>query len=72
MLILILTIIAICGAISVSLGRPLGANILWIVSNPLMAVYNYRIAEFEMAGMFGVYSFIAVYGIWNLKYRKVE
>ena len=69
MYILILSTIAIIGAFSVAFGRPLAANMLWLVSNPAMAVYNYKINEFEMAGMFAVYSMIAVYGVYNLKIK---
>ena len=68
--ILILTLICIIGAAFVSLGKPLAANVLWIVSNPLMAIYNFKLSEYEMSVMFAVYSAIAIYGIWNLKYRK--
>lgn len=69
-MILILTIIAVVGAVAVSLGRPLMANIFWICSNPAMAVYNFKHGEIEMAWMFAIYSIIAVYGVWNLKLRK--
>ena len=69
MFILILSTIAVIGAFAVALGRPLAANILWILSNPAMAVYNYNINEFELAGMFAVYSMIAVYGVYNLKLK---
>lgn len=69
MIILILTIVAVCGAITVALGKPLVANVLWLFSNPSMAIYNYKIGEFEMAGMFAVYSIIAIYGVYNLKIR---
>ena len=70
MLILILTIIAVIGAIAVALGKPLAANILWIFSNPAMAAYNYSNCEYELAGMFVVYSVIAVYGIYNLSLKN--
>lgn len=70
-MILILTLIAITGAITVALGKPLAANVLWLISNPAMSVYNYNINEFEMAGMFGVYSMIAVYGVYNLKLKFI-
>ena len=69
MYILILTVIAVIGAFTVALGKPLSANILWLISNPAMAVYNYNINEFEMAGMFAIYSMIAVYGVYNLKIK---
>lgn len=71
MIILMLTIIAILGAITVAMGKPLAANILWLFSNPGMSIHNYNIHEFEMAGMFMVYSFIAVYGVYNLKLKYI-
>ena len=72
MLILIMTIVAVCGAFAVSRGKSLGANFLWIISNPFLAIYNYTIYQYEMAGMFTIYSLIAIYGIWNLKFRKTN
>lgn len=69
MIMLILTLMAIAGAVTVALGRPLAANILWLLSNPCMAIHNYNINELEMAGMFSVYSVIAVYGVYNLKIK---
>ena len=71
MIMLILTIIAITGAITVALGKPLTANSLWLISNPAMAIHNYNIHEFEIAGMFVVYAFIALYGIYNLRLKQV-
>jgi len=70
MYILILTIIAVVGAIAVAKGKSLMANLLWIVSNPLMAHYNYQLGEMELAGMFTVYFFIALYGVWCLKVKS--
>ena len=70
MMILILTLVAILGAIMVSLGRPLAANVLWFCAQPGLALYNYNNNEIELAAMFTIYSLIAVYGIWNLKFRK--
>ena len=71
MIMIILTSIAIAGAITVALGKPLAANILWILSNPCMAIHNYNIGEFEMAGMFFTYSVIACYGIYNLHFKQM-
>lgn len=69
MIMIILTIIAIAGAITVALGKPLIANSLWLISNPAMAIHNYNIHQFEMAGMFVAYAFIALYGVYNLKLK---
>lgn len=62
---------AIIGAIYVSLGKPLLANIIWSISNLAIFSYNFVISEYEMAMLFGVYEIIAIYGIYNLKYKKV-
>ena len=71
MIMIIFTSIAIAGAITVALGKPLAANILWILSNPCMAIHNYNIGEFEMAGMFFIYSIVALYGVYNLKFKHM-
>jgi hypothetical protein len=67
MIIALLTTIAVFGAISVALGKPLTANYLWGCSQPGLAIYNFSIHEYEMAIMFSIYSLIAVYGIWYLR-----
>ena len=72
MIMLILTTIAIIGAITVALGKPLTANSLWLISNPAMAIHNYNINEFEMAGMFVVYTVIAGFGVYNLRFKNYD
>ena len=72
MMMIILTIIAITGAITVALGKPLIANSLWLISNPAMAIHNYNICEFEMAGMFVVYTVIAGFGVYNLRFKNYD
>ena len=67
MYILILTTIAIVGAFAVAKGKPFLANFLWLISNPLLGLYNYQKGELELAGMFVIYTIIALYGVWNLK-----
>jgi len=69
MYILILTIMAVIGAVTVAKGRALIANIIWSVSNPLMAIYNFQLGQVELAGMFFVYTIIAWYVVYNLKCR---
>ena len=61
-----LTAASICGAILVSLGDPLFANLIWSFSNPLMAHYNYKIQQKEQAVLFSVFSVIAWFGLINL------
>lgn len=60
------TLLSIIGAIMVSLGFPLYANIVWSISNPLMAWHNYRIAQKEQAVLFGVFTGIAWFGVIHL------
>lgn len=71
MYMLVLTNIAVIGAFAVAKGKAFTANLLWLVSNPLMAVYEYQKNEIELASMFVIYSLIALYGIWNLKVRDM-
>lgn len=58
--------LSIIGAVMVSLGQPLQANLIWIVTNPILAQYNYRIAQGEQALLFCVFSIIAGFGVVNL------
>ena len=53
----------IIGAMFVSLGNPVLANILWSVTNPLLTYSNYKAGSFEQARMFGVFFVIAVLGL---------
>lgn len=71
MYILTITIIAVIGAIAVAKGKPLIANSLWIISNPLMAYYNYELGEIELTGMFIIYFVISLYGVWHLKVKSI-
>lgn len=61
-----LTIASIAGALLVSFGNPLVANLIWSISNPGMAYYNYKIQQKEQAILFSVFSLIAWFGVWNL------
>lgn len=58
--------LAILGAVLVSLGFPFYANVIWMISNPYMTWHNYKIKQLEQARLFGVFTIIALYGIWNL------
>ena len=69
-MILIITILAIVGAIYVSLNKALTANYLWAITNIGFVYHNVLIAEYEMVILFGVYEVIALYGIYNLKYKQ--
>jgi len=50
----------------VSFGFPLYANLLWSISNPLIAWHNFRIIQKEQAVLFGVFTVIAWFGVINL------
>ena len=65
----VLTSIAVIGAFAVAKGKAFIANVLWLISNPLMGLYNYQKGEIELAGMFIIYTLIALYGVWNLKIK---
>lgn len=66
-----LTGISIIGAVLVSLNLPLPANLLWSISNPLMAVYNSGIEQDEQAVLFSVFTLIAWFGVFNSYARVV-
>lgn len=63
LIVTILTRISISGALLVSLGYPLYANLLWSISNPLLAYHNYKIAQNDQAELFIVFTLIAWFGI---------
>ena len=69
---MIFTIIGIVGAIYVSKDKSLYANCLFAIANAGLLVYNYKIKEYEMMMLFIVYEAIAIYGIYNLKFKKVD
>ena len=54
------------GAILVSSGYTLEPNIVWLISNIIVASYFYQQNEKELMIMYLVYIAIAVYGIINL------
>lgn len=63
---------AYIGALFVSLGNPLYANLIWSVSNPLMAQYNYKIQQKEQSLLFIVFTIIAWFGVFNLLWVGVS
>lgn len=58
-----LTYVSILGAGSVAMGHTFPANLLWSVSNPILALHNYRAGQVKQAQMFGIFGFIAVSGV---------
>lgn len=69
-MIIFFTLLSIVGAIYVAKGKSLIANILWSISNIAFIWHNILILEYEMVLLFVTYEFIALYGIYNLKFRK--
>ena len=72
MLIWILTALSIIGAAWVATGHPIRANIVWSISNPALVLYNLTIVQTAQAVMFGIFSLIAFYGIYNLKIKPSQ
>ena len=54
------------GAILVSSGYTLEPNIVWLISNIIVASYFYQQKEKELMIMYLIYILIAIYGIINL------
>jgi len=60
------TYMAIIGAILVSFGYPLVANIIWTPTNIYLTWYNYTNKQLALAKMFAVYTIIALFGVYWL------
>lgn len=60
------TYLGIVGAFLVALGKPLEANIIWSISNPILVYHNWKIKEFNQSKMFLVFTLISAFGIYNL------
>ena len=69
MLIVVTTGMAIIGALAVARNKALFANAIWSISNTLLFGYNYSSGEIEQAIMFGVFTIVAWYGVYNLKIK---
>lgn len=67
---MIVEIGSILGAYATAKGIPLKANLLWLPGNTLLLYHNYMIKEWAMMSMFAIYLVIAVFGVWNLKYKR--
>jgi len=65
----IMTYIAIVGAIVVSFGYPLIANIIWLPTNTYLAWYNYKNGQMALARLFIAYDLIAMFGVYWLWLR---
>lgn len=69
-MLILFTILAIIGALCVSHNKPLIANYFWLIANIGFILYNLSINEYEMIILFSVYEIIAIYGIYNLRFKK--
>lgn len=69
-LIIIATLLGVIGCLFVASDKSLKANYVWSIGNLGMIYHNYTITEYEMMIMFIVYELIALYGVWNLRFKK--
>lgn len=68
----IAVILAVIGAISVALGKPLMANIVWTFSNTIFITKFAINFDLGMLILFSIYFLIALFGVINLniKYKN--
>jgi len=59
------------GAFLVASGYTLEPNIIWLISNIVVASYFYQQKEKELLIMYLIYIAIAVYGVFNLGIRPL-
>jgi len=57
---------AIIGAFYLAKGKALEANIIFAITNPLLAWENFQAGELEQGILFLVFTGLAIYGIINL------
>lgn len=62
-------ILAIIGAISVALGKPLIANIVWTFSNIIFIIKFIMNFDLGMIILFSIYFAIALFGVVNLSIK---
>lgn len=61
----IITFFSIVGALLVSFNYCLYANLIWSLTNPLLAIHNKRIEQKEQMWLFSIFSIIAWFGVIN-------
>jgi hypothetical protein len=54
----------VVGCVSVSLGRPLVANLVWVATNPFMVYHNIVVHEYGQAVLWAIYVGIAAFGVF--------
>ena len=69
-LLLIFTLMSISAAIYVAFNKSLIANSIWSISNIGFIWYNITVQKYEMVLLFSVYEITALFGGYNLKFRK--
>lgn len=60
------TSLGIIGALFVALGKPFSANLIWVISNPILIYHNYKINQLSQSRMFVVFTAISLFGVINL------
>jgi hypothetical protein len=53
----------VTGCVFVAFGLPLEANMIWVLTNPFIAIHNYRIREYGQMILWSIYICIAVFGL---------
>ena len=57
---------SLLGCLMVAKGKPLSANLLWLVTNPIICYHNYCIGDYSQMGLWTIYIILAIYGSINL------
>ena len=57
--------LSIIGAGLVAQGRYYPANLVWSISNPVLAILNYQLGVHSQAVLFAVFTGISWWGAWN-------
>lgn len=59
------TLLGVIGCIFVSLDKPILANLVWLIGNPIIFFHNLKVGEMEQARMWFVYSVIVMLGLYR-------
>lgn len=59
------TLLGVIGCIFVSLDKPILANFVWLIGNPIILFHNLKVGEMEQARMWFVYSVIVMLGLYR-------
>lgn len=58
--------ISIMGSILTAMGFAFLACVVWSISNPYIAYYNYKKGEMAQYRLFLVFTIVSAIGVWNL------